>query len=511
MKLCLLDGVWAYVTLTSMFGDATAGDWAATVTCNWTSTVDTGQQTLQIDSHRCWLVSCLLTPFAVFTVAGNALVMAAVAREPCLRASVTNHFIVSLAVADIVIGAVVMPFSIVLEAGDGWWPFGADWCDIWHSLDVLASTASILNLSVIALDRYWAITDPIAYPRRMSTARATVLIGVVWVCSAAISFPAIAWWRRAAAASEIKSSAAMESTCLFTDDSAYLIFSSLVSFYAPVSIILYAYYRIYAAAAAQIRSLERGTKVLDTHVRGGGSRAVLGGETLTLRIHRGGALSRSGAAAVWYRRAADTDDCTSTDKSSPRPSPTNRQRHPPPDEVGGSRRTINVDEEDDRSSTSTGGELARRWRAALVTRRRPDRGGRRRGVGRVARERKAAKTLGIVMGVFCACWVPFFVTNLLYGVCRHVGCVQHADTLFRIFTWLGYINSGMNPVIYACSLRDFRRAFARIVGYRHLRCWRCCCCCCWNDPASPPVGIELAPSSGYELSRADTPRLAEII
>jgi len=36
---------------------------------------------------------------------------------------VTNHFIVSLAVADLVIGAVVMPFSIVLEAGDGRWPF----------------------------------------------------------------------------------------------------------------------------------------------------------------------------------------------------------------------------------------------------------------------------------------------------------------------------------------------------------------------------------------------------
>ena len=143
--------------------------------------------------------------------------------------------------------------------------------------------------------------------------------------------------------------------------------------------------------------------------------------------------------------------------------------------------------------------------------RRPNRGGRRRRLGRVARERKAAKTLGIVMGVFCACWVPFFVTNLLYGACRHVGCVQHADILFRVFTWLGYINSGMNPVIYACSLRDFRRAFARLVGYRHLRCWRYFC---WNEPASlecsPPAGIELAPSTGYELSRADTPRLADV-
>ena len=34
------------------------------------------------------------------------------------------------------------------------------------------------------------------------------------------------------------------------------------------------------------------------------------------------------------------------------------------------------------------------------------------------------------MGVFCACWVPFFVTNLLYGLCRRVGRVQHSSRAF---------------------------------------------------------------------------------
>jgi len=527
------------VMLVSMIVNSTSGvDWttttaAATCNNNWTSTsADCSAQLLtsltDINAQRCWMISCVLTPFAIITVAGNALVMVAVVREPCLRASVTNHFIVSLAVADIIIGAVVMPFSIVLEATDGWWPFGADWCDLWHSLDVLASTASILNLSVIALDRYWAITDPIAYPRRMSTGRAGALIGVVWVCSAAISFPAIVWWRRAAAAAN---QTPFASTCMFTDDSAYLVFSSMISFYAPVSVILYAYYRIYAAAAAQIRSLERGTKVLEANLKGGSSAASLGGgrgETVTLRIHRGGGgtLSRSGpsGSAVWYNRPRPDSDQTTDDRRSPCRSPTNRrpplrytveQMQPAPARVS-SRRLMTVaddeDDDDDDGGSSTsggagGGEFARRWRTALVTRSRLSHGtGRRRGrrggrLGRVARERKAAKTLGIVMGVFCACWVPFFVTNLLYGVCRH--CVRHADVVFAVFTWLGYINSGMNPVIYACSLRDFRRAFARIVGYRRWRCWRCCCSA--SDPvsrgcSSPAAGIEMAASSGYDLT-----------
>ena len=64
----------------------------------------------------------------------------------------------------------------------------------------------------------------------------------------------------------------------------------------------------------------------------------------------------------------------------------------------------------------------------------------------VAKERKAAKTLGIVIGVFCICWVPFFVTNLIYGICN-ISCVRRPDILFPVFAWLGYINSCMNPAI----------------------------------------------------------------
>ena len=46
--------------------------------------------------------------------------------------------------------------------------------------------------------RYWAITDPMTYPAKMTDKRAAILIMIVWICSSTISFPAIAWWRATA-------------------------------------------------------------------------------------------------------------------------------------------------------------------------------------------------------------------------------------------------------------------------------------------------------------------------
>ncbi|XP_049829056.1 dopamine receptor 2-like [Schistocerca gregaria] len=198
-------------------------------------------------------LAALLLLFSAATVFGNGLVIVAVARERYLHTA-TNYFVTSLAVADCLVGLVVMPFSAAYEVANHAWFFGIDWCDAWRSLDVLASTASILNLCVISLDRYWAITDPFSYPARMTGRRAAALITAVWVCSGAISFPAIAWWRA------VRPEHVPPYKCPFTENLSYLIFSSTISFYLPLFVMVFTYYRIYRAAVVQTRSLKLGTK-----------------------------------------------------------------------------------------------------------------------------------------------------------------------------------------------------------------------------------------------------------
>lgn len=74
-------------------------------------------------------------------------------------------------------------------------------------------------------------------------------------------------------------------------------------------------------------------------------------------------------------------------------------------------------------------------------------------------DHKAAVTLGIIMGVFLICWVPFFCVNIVAAFCKT--CIP--PIVFKILTWLGYSNSAFNPIIYSIFNLDFRLAFQKIL------------------------------------------------
>ena len=71
---------------------------------------------------------------------------------------------------------------------------------------------------------------------------------------------------------------------------------------------------------------------------------------------------------------------------------------------------------------------------------------------------KAAKTIAVVIGVFIVCWLPFFVSVLGYLFNPHF----YPLPMFKVVKWLEYLNSSLNPIIYTCLNKTYRRAFRRL-------------------------------------------------
>uniref|UniRef100_A0A671X2A4 G-protein coupled receptors family 1 profile domain-containing protein n=1 Tax=Sparus aurata TaxID=8175 RepID=A0A671X2A4_SPAAU len=289
----------------------------------------------------------------ICTVVGNFLVVLSIAYFKQLQ-SPTNSFVMSLAVADCLVGLLVMPYSMIRTV-EGCWYFGFLFCKLHSSLDVMLCTASIFHLSCIAFDRYYAVCNPLLYSLKMSHNRVAFLIVVCWAVPMLISFGPIMLDLHIAGVDILLP----QDVCVFLVNRVYAVMASLVAFYLPMAIMLIAYWKIFKAAKRQARQIS----------------------------------------------AMESQMANGVGKDSSK-----KQRH---------RNTMK-------------------------------------------REGKAAKTLGIIMGVFLIFWMPFFTVNIVDPFIEYSTDV----VIWDIFLWLGYINSSLNPFLYGFFNRSFRRAFLMFMGCR---------------------------------------------
>lgn len=276
----------------------------------------------------------------IMTVCGNLLVTVSIIYFKQLHTP-TNYLIVSLAVSDLLLGLVVMLPSMI-QVVETCWYFGDILCKVYMSCDVMLCTASILNLSFISVDRYYAVIHPLLYRRKMTVNVALFMILTSWSVSGVVGFGMVFFKLNILGIEDFYYNfVACEGRCVLFQSGLSSTVSSVLSFYIPGIIMISIYMKIFLVAKKQFLSIQN-------------------------------------------------------------------------------------------ASCMTSAQISNK------------------------KQSKATKTLAVIMGAFLSCWTPFFVCNVIEPFINY----STPAALFETFVWVGFINSTLNPIIYAFFYSWFRKAFS---------------------------------------------------
>ncbi|XP_059187025.1 trace amine-associated receptor 13c-like [Centropristis striata] len=289
---------------------------------------------------------CLFVLGVLVTIMGNSVVIVSIGHFKHMH-NPTNVLILSLALVDLLVGVIVMPFSAIRTV-HGCWFYGDDFCLLHYGFDVFFTTLSIFHLICIAVDRQQAICNPLHYSRNITMSVAWIMVCASWTLAAVYSYGLLSSKPNSAGLEDYIASISCLGSCILIINSLWGILYAIVCFFFPCTVMVCLYTKIFIVAKEHVRKIGDMSKCLNDRVRGG-------------------LIKQS--------------------------------------------------------------------------------------------EHKAAKTLGIVLGVYIICWMPFFINSIIDA---YIGFSTPA-AIFETFFWLGYFNSTLNPIIYALFYPCFKKCFYCIV------------------------------------------------
>ncbi|NXN15938.1 5HT2C protein, partial [Indicator maculatus] len=268
------------------------------------------------------------------------------------------------------------------------WPLPNQLCPIWISLDVLFSTASIMHLCAISLDRYVAIRNPIEHSRFNSRTKAIIKIAAVWTISIGISMPI------PVIGLQDDSRVFVNGTCVLNDEN-FVLIGSFMAFFIPLIIMVITY-------CLTVQVLQRQATVF------------LCGEVSKQRRSSVNCLKKE-------NNPENVSMLHNHEGASHLNSPASRE-------------------------------------AVLF---------RKGTMQSINNERRASKVLGIVFFLFLVMWCPFFITNVMSVLCKEACDRDLLGELLDVFVWVGYVCSGVNPLVYTLFNKTYRRAFSSYIRCRY--------------------------------------------
>ncbi|XP_040851141.1 histamine H1 receptor [Ochotona curzoniae] len=443
----------------------------------------------------------VLSTISLVTVGLNLLVLCAVRSERKLH-TVGNLYIVSLSVADLIVGAGVMPMNIVHLLMTLKRPL----CLFWLSMDYVASTASIFSVFILCIDRYRSVQQPLRYLKYRTKTQASLTILGAWFLSSLWIIPILGWHRFLG-----KSPPAEKVKCDtdFYDVTWFKVMTAIINFYLPTVLMLWFYAKIYKAVRRHCqhreligRSLpscfEIKPKPENPKVDGKKPEKESPWEILKRRPTgaEGGPASEAPAPSPEQLQSPVVlspeepgeealPHClalTSSQGCSPSYATISHSRHWLPAEEQ-SPGTCRISELSEAQTLGDNQSFSRTTDSDMVTELASDKGKLRSGSStgldyikftwkrlrshsrqymsglHMNRERKAAKQLGFIMAAFILCWIPYFIFFMVIAFCK--SCCNEPVHMFTI--WLGYINSTLNPLIYPLCNENFKKTFKRLL------------------------------------------------
>lgn len=466
------------------------------------------------------LLGVSLGLLSLITVIMNALVLCAVKKERSLH-TVGNLYIVSLSVADLIVGTTVMPLNLVYLLEDEW-KLGRAVCLFWLIMDYVASTASIFSLFILCLDRYRSVRQPLKYLRYRTWGKASAMIAGAWLLSLLWIIPILGW--RSFTHVELKPEEENKCDTDFRFVTWFKIVTAVFNFYMPSVLMLWFYRHIYMAVRQHLKdrgriihptdSLEENENGQNAHTFVSDHKLPQKGCDIAKELSKTQCLidhqtcpSRDGdktrkvsfksrrkigvkgqqtsfLAIKGGRMVQKVKSCSLTPEEKPQdaacaarlPAPLHDNHASGPKSLKGicdvsrvsdmqmktcalcSTHTAPWTEEDEVDHFEPA--YAKSLRQTWQT-----------FIGqschriqslKIHKEYKAAKQLGFIISAFFLCWIPYFITFMVMAFCRE--CVHHEIHMFTI--WLGYINSTLNPFIYPLCNGNFKRVFKNFFKIR---------------------------------------------
>uniref|UniRef100_F6SIL2 Muscarinic acetylcholine receptor M2-like n=1 Tax=Ciona intestinalis TaxID=7719 RepID=F6SIL2_CIOIN len=413
------------------------------------------------------LFVCLITTsISLVTTAGNILVIIAFYMNKRLQ-TITNYFILSLAYADMVIGLVSMNlFTIYIVQGE--WNLGPLVCDIWLCIDYVACNASVMNLLIISVDRYLALTKPMTYRVKRTKRRACLMIVGAWTVSFILWVPSILLWPLVEGGRNVQNKKCYIRFILASP--AVAIGTAMAAFYVPVLVMSILSWYINRVNVEHRKYANTFRIRKSTNEKNIGQYSV--NKTLNVvlektctrcmiqsTVHKvGGTRSSAMSDRIKERNTQGKSKFELQNKE-------NGSKIQPPlavikvetssfDHLGQEPHKDEITIEKSKSSFRLSETTASLLNATRQNVRNMS-----------ARENKAARMLLCIMVVFIITWAPYNILVVISTVCGEDGCVN--DILWKLSYWLCYLNSTINPACYAMCSPEFRRTFHRL-----LRCQR---------------------------------------